>query len=93
MSIDVYRHLESLEQDSYIIKNPNQRSDWADYYLTQNGRQQLKEIIKEDEIKDYFSDLEQIVNEIKDLNFRELLQKVYKEAPEYAESSLLRGAL
>lgn len=91
-SFEVYSVLESLEADGYIVQPPHPMPQWVNYYLTERGKKEAVEA--EERIShDILRLIKEIVNEVSQLGFHELLRKVYAEAPDFAVNSMFRGVM
>jgi hypothetical protein len=87
-SFEVYSVLDLLSRQRLIVQPPHSVQQWAKYYLTKQGRDVVQKAAKAvDPSK--LSLLEQVAQEVSQLGFYELLQKVYSEAPEFAANSIL----
>jgi len=90
-SFELYDVLDSLESEGLIVPFP-QANRWSDYYLTNRGRSEVPRAMSAVPT-DLAKQLEGIVREIAPLDFNNLLAKVYKEAPEYAQNSVVRDRI
>lgn len=94
-SFEVYRVLEKLEQARLIVQLPQPIQEWSPYYLTPRGEREAQRI--EARLMEASPDLAEAfrstVEEVAQLSFRNLLRKVYGEAPEYAARSVIREAV
>jgi len=94
-SFEVYKVLEKLEQARLIVQLPQPIQEWSPYYLTPRGEREAKKI--EDQLVEAVPELAEsfrsTVEEVTRLSFRNLLRKVYGDAPEYATRSVIREAV
>jgi hypothetical protein len=65
---------------------------WVAYYLTERGKKEAEKAVRDLDPK-LRERLEAVTREVSRLGFYELLKRVYDEAPEFAENSLLKGVL
>jgi len=91
-SFEVYSILDSLESNGLIIQPLYPIPQWVNFYLTEKGRNEVKEINKKFSTKE-LKLIEELVKEISKLEFYELLKKVYSEAPDFAINSMFRGVI
>lgn len=86
-SFDFYETLRNIKSEGLITQAPHPVERWSPYFLTNKGKviadgawqkadQTTRELIKS------------IANEVSSLNFYDLLTRVYKEAPKFAEQSV-----
>ena len=91
-SFEVYAVLEKLEEEGLIVQLPHPIPQWAKYHLTERGRDQANRAVEEID-RELRHQLEEITREVSRLSFYDLLKRVYDEAPEFAENSVLKGVL
>lgn len=86
-SFEVYQVLDALIQERLIVQSPHLNQPRANYYLTGRGKAAAEQAAQEagPEIVEL---VESIVDEVSGLGFRDLLRKVYAEAPEFAVNSV-----
>ena len=88
-SFEVYSELENLSDDGLIMQPPYQNSRWVHYYLTDKGKSEAALAEKKAN-----TTLLEIVNHVKQdisqINFNDLLKKVYQEAPDFAINSMFK---
>jgi len=89
-SFEVYSILEGLLADGYIVQPGHLMPQWVNYYLTDKGKKEAAEAEKK-ATPNILKLIEEVVNEVSQLNFSELLKKVYTESPEFAINSMFRG--
>lgn len=90
-SFDIYRKLDTLLEAHFIIQPPTQiQKKWSDYYLTQKGKIAVQKIARKTP-SHVLKILDPIVEEVSKMSFRELLLKVYKEAPDFATNSVIQA--
>lgn len=89
-SLPIYSELNNLKNVGLIVQPPHSIHQWANYYLTERG-QVIAEEARKLANPDRLSLLEQVIQEVSQLGFHDLLKKVYSEAPEFATKSILRG--
>jgi hypothetical protein len=71
-----------------ILQMPHLAQNRAKFHLTRKGKEALSH--RSEGFNGNDGRIQSIVNEIKDLEFRTLLKKVYLEAPEFATSYVAR---
>ena len=91
-SFELYRVLRELEEKGLIVQPPHPIQQWAKYYLTERGKEKADSMSRHIDTK-ILERLKQAVDEVADLDFYKLLAKVYKEAPEFAINSVVKGIL
>jgi uncharacterized protein YwgA len=91
-SREVYDSLDQLLKENLIVQPPHPAQEWANYYLTRRG-QALAEQLGEGCQPGMVARLNQVVEEVSQLDFKMLLRRVYREAPEFAAQTLVRSAL
>lgn len=91
-SLEVYSELRNLQEHGFIIQPPSPIQQWTNYYLTIQGSIEAEKSLKKFN-SDTITLIDKTVGEISNLGFFELLQKIYKEAPEYAVNSILKGVV
>ena len=91
-SFEVYEVLAILEKEGLVVRPFHPIPQWVAYYLTDRGKKEVERAAK-DLPPELLQCLEEVTREVSRLGFYELLQRVYKEAPEFAVNSLLRGVL
>lgn len=89
-SFEVYSALDELSKQGLIVQPPQPPHQWANYYLTSRGRVAAEEAAKT-VAPDNRALLEQVIQEVSQLGFYELLKRVYAEAPEFAVNSVIGG--
>lgn len=90
-SFEVYDLLQKLLGEGLILQPLVPRQKWSKYYLTPRGAAHAKAAEKRADPV-LLARLREIVDSISNLSFYALLQKVYKEAPEFTTRTVLRGA-
>jgi len=88
-SFEVYSTLEELLQAGFIVQPPHPIQQWGRYYLTEKGRARC-EAIKQNLDQKYLMAISESAQFAAQASFRELLKKVYEEAPDFAVNSVLR---
>lgn len=91
-SLDVYAELRALSEEDMVVQPAHKKQEWAHYYLSEQGKE-LAETIAKKATPEQLKLIEQVTLEVADLEFRDLLRKVYTEAPEFATESLMKGVL
>lgn len=91
-SFEVYSALESLQADGLIVQPPHSIPQWVKYYLTERGKKEAEEAVKKAS-PDTLILIETVAEEASQLNFYELLRKVYTEAPDFAVNSMFREVM
>jgi len=91
-SFEVYSMLENLQSTGFIVQPPHPVPQWVNYYLTAKGKKEAEEV-SEKVSQQTLEIIKGVVKEISNLNFFELLQKVYKEAPDFANNSIFKGVI
>jgi len=91
-SFEVYSVLGNLQSSELIVQPPHSLPKWVNYYLTARGKEQAEEAVKKSLPKTVRL-IEAVIDEISQLNFFELLRKVYTEAPDFAVNSMFRGVI
>jgi len=88
-SFEVYEVLDFLLSHRMITQLPHPVQQWGVYYLTPKGQSKVDKITVNvnEKILEY---IKNIVKEVAKLGFRDLLNKIYKEAPEFAINSIFR---
>lgn len=94
-SFEVYRVLEVLEQKRLIVQLPQPIQEWSPYYLTPRGEREAEKAKARlaEESPELAEAFRSTVEEVARLSFRNLLRRVYGEAPEYATRSVIREAV
>ena len=91
-SFEVYSVLDSLTKQGFIVQPPHPMQRWADYYLTEQGKHAADEAAKRADA-DARRLVNEVVQEVAQSGFSDLLRKVYSEAPEFAANSLMGGII
>jgi uncharacterized protein YwgA len=91
-SLEVYSELRNLKEQGFIIQPPHYIQDWANYHLTKKGHNKAKDTERKFQ-QNTVGLVESIVKEVSNLDFYSLLQKVYKEAPDFASNSILKNVI
>lgn len=91
-SFELYSELRSLLNQGLITQSPHPVQEWANYYLTSNGKERAEELNKTASQK-IIELVEKTAEELSHLSFYNLLKKVYQESPEFAVNSVLKGVL
>jgi len=91
-SIEVYSELQDLLGNGLITQPPHSMQQWANYYLTDQGRLKSELAIKNVDAKS-LELIGDVVEEVFRLSFIDLLRKVYRESPEFAINSVLKGVI
>jgi uncharacterized protein YwgA len=91
-SFEVYDVLAALEQEGLVVRPLDPMPHWVAYYLTERGKKEAEKAVRDLDPK-LRERLEAVTREVSRLGFYELLKRVYDEAPEFAENSVLRGVL
>ncbi len=91
-SFDVYTELNQLMKEGAIVQPVYPIQQWAPYYLTPKGLRLAEKARKRVE-PEKRKQIEQIVEEISQIGFYELLRRVYSESPDFARNSLLREVI
>jgi len=91
-SFEVYSILDNMESEGLVLQPPHPVPQWVNFYLTENGRNEVKELSNKFS-KEELKLIEEVVKEISKLGFYELLKKVYSEAPDFAINSMFRGVI
>lgn len=90
-SFELYRTLDLAESLRLVSQPPEQPDRSAPYFLTASGKKKA-EVVAEDTPPDVRKQVNEIVSEVSQLGFVELLRKVYAEAPDFAENSVVDRA-
>ena len=88
--VDVYRDAELLEVDSLITIGYASNLKWKIYSITFTGTDmanKMKASLKENEAQK----IKEIVDQVLQQDFRELVKGIYKEFPEFSVNSVFRG--
>ncbi|MEW6377812.1 MAG: hypothetical protein AB1502_18735 [Thermodesulfobacteriota bacterium] len=91
-SLEVYSDLRNFLGQGLVVQPPHSVQQWANYYLTVQGHKKAEEIVAKIDRTD-IALIENIVEEVSHLDFIELLRKVYREAPDFAVSSVLKEVI
>jgi len=91
-SFEVYSVLESLQTDGLIVQPPHPLPQWVKYYITEKGKREAEEV-SEKVSPETLGIIKAVAKEVSKLNFYELLQKVYEEAPDFANNSIFKGVI
>ena len=91
-SFEAYSVLENLQNTGLIVQPPHPKPLWVNYYLTNKGKKEAEEACKKVP-PETLRIIKEVVKEISKLNFYELLQKVYREAPDFANNSMFKGVI
>lgn len=91
-SLEVYSELRNLLAHGLVVQPPHAMQQWANYHLTEQGRTKAEEAVKKIDPA-FIALVESIVGEVSHLGFFELLEKVYREAPEFAVNSVIKGVI
>jgi uncharacterized protein YwgA len=91
-SFEVYDALTALEREGLIVRPLHPMPHWVAYYLTERGKKEAEKAVHDLDLK-LREHLEAVTREVSQLGFYELLKRVYDEAPEFAENSVLKGIL
>lgn len=91
-SFEVYSVLTVMESSRLIVQPPHPIQQWASYYLTEKGKKEVKEILRQAD-PDTLRLIEKVALEVSRLSFYQLLQKVYSEAPDFSANSMFREVL
>ena len=91
-SLDVYKALDAVEKDDLVVQPAHADKQHTPYYLSERGKQSVEEISKKAS-PEMLKLVESITAEVATLEFRDLLRKVYDEAPEFATESVMKGVL
>jgi len=91
-SLEVYSVLDELSKQGVIVQPLHAVQEWADYDLTDRGRKTADNIVQNIE-PDMRELIEEATLEVYPLGFYDLLRKVYSEAPEFAENSLMKEVI
>jgi uncharacterized protein YwgA len=91
-SFEVYDVLAALEREGLVVRPLDPMPQWVAYYLTERGKKEAEKAVCDLDPK-LRECLEAVTREVSRLGFYELLKRVYDEAPEFAENSLLKGVL
>ncbi len=89
-SFEVYSILDRLQAEGYIVQPPHPMPQWVNYYLTEKARREADVIAKTGPLE-IVRFIEEVAKEVSQLDFSELLRKVYAEAPDFAANSIFRG--
>lgn len=90
-SFEVYSTLTDMEFNRLIVQPPHPVQQWANYYLTEKGEKEAEHAMKK-VAPGGLRVLKQVVKDISEIGFYELLRKVYAEAPDFATNSMFREA-
>lgn len=86
-SFDLYDELRSSQRDHLIAQASHIPAKYARFHITDLGRKMVEEA--ESKISASEQNLiREIANEVSNCGFRDLLQKVYTEAPDFASNSV-----
>jgi len=88
-SFEVYSFLDDLCARRLIVQLPHPVERWPEYYLTARGREAAERAAKSADPQMRLQ-VEQVAKEVSELEFSELLRRVYEEAPEFAVNSVGR---
>ncbi|MCL0102625.1 hypothetical protein M1N93_01530 [Dehalococcoidia bacterium] len=91
-SFEVYSVLDDLSKDGLIVQPPHPVQQWANYFLTERGKLAATEAANCAD-PDILELINKVAQEVAQLQFSELLRRVYSEAPEFAAKSLMGGIL
>lgn len=91
-SLEVYAELRNLSAHGLVVQPPHPIQKWANYYLTDRGHIKASEAVKKFN-PEIIVLIDNLLEEISHLSFFELLQKVYREAPDFAVNSVLKELL
>ncbi|MBC7109088.1 MAG: hypothetical protein H5T41_09965 [Methanomassiliicoccales archaeon] len=89
-SFEVYSVLADMSRQGLIVQPPHPTRQWAKYYLTERGKVAAEEAMRTVDLNTQAL-LKQVVQEVSQLGFYELLRRVYDEAPEFAVNSIIGG--
>lgn len=89
-SFELYQELEELQRQHLISQAPHRVPRWASYCLTPSGQSEA-ELVEQRVDNEVLSVVATVAREVSNLNFAELLQKVYTEAPEFTSQSVVSG--
>lgn len=91
-SLEVYSELRNLLVHNLIVQPSHPIQQWANYYLSDSGRIKA-ETISENIDTTLISLIDSTVEETSKFSFFELLEKVYREAPEFAVNSVIKEVI
>jgi hypothetical protein len=88
-SFDLYRELDSAENQRLVVQAPHPVMRWAPYFLTATGRAIADNVAFKTD-RNTIQLVRSIASEVQSLPFLKLLQRVYTEAPDFATKSVAR---
>jgi hypothetical protein len=88
-SFDLYRELESAERLQLISQAPHPIDRWADYFLTARGEHAADAAVRKIDSNSR-EIIRSVASEVTKVGFQELLRRVYDEAPDFAENSVVQ---
>ena len=87
-SFDLYRELEAALREQLITQAPHPVHRWARYFLTAKGLRAVEGVAAKFDLRTQEL-VRQIASEVAAVGFKELLRRVYSEAPEFASHSVV----
>lgn len=88
-SLEVYTALRHLVDADLVVQPPHHMHQGAKYYLTRNGKLAAERAAASVD-PELLARLNQVVQDVSELGFSDLLHKVYTEAPEFATRSIVK---
>jgi hypothetical protein len=89
-SFDLYRELENAQRLQLISQAPHPIDRWADYFLTLRGSRAAAAAVLKIDSKAWENIIRSVASEVTKVGFQELLRRVYEEAPDFAENSVVQ---
>lgn len=87
-SVEIYRDAEDLEINNFIKVNLSQYGNWTEYSITKDGEKKAEEI-KQNLNSNIIKYIKELVEWINNLNFREIVNFIYSNYPDYKVNSII----
>jgi len=89
-SFDLYDEIDRAGQDRLLTQVPGPNPRWSPYYITERGKKAADQA-SQDADAATLRLVRAVAQEVSELNFHNLLQRVYAEAPDFATNTVVRA--
>lgn len=89
-SFELYDELEAAARDRLLTQLQDTYPRWSPYYITERGKEVADRSAQEID-PETLCRVRAVANEVAGLDFYTLLRQVYKEAPDFATDTVVKG--
>jgi hypothetical protein len=86
----LYDTIDAAARDRFLTQLPDSYPRWSPYYITERGKKVADRAAQEIDPK-MFRLVRSVAEEVAGLDFHNLLRRVYKEAPDFATETVVKG--